>query len=342
MIRYQKIEKMHRRPRRNRKSVSTRGLLRETSVRLENLIMPLFLVDGDNVAESISSLPVAKRFSLNKMLEEIDECISLGLTNFILFPKIPSDKKDKTGSFSYDPQNFYLVAAKKIKKAFPQINLISDVALDPYNIDGHDGIVRNARIANDETLVVLSKMALAQAKAGFDMIGPSDMMDGRVGSIREALDQSGYTDTSIMSYTAKYASAFYGPFRDALDSAPISDPNIPKDKTSYQMDPANKKEALLEAELDILEGADFIMVKPALHYLDIISDLATEFDIPIAAYHVSGECAMLWAACQNNWLEYQKAMPETLLCIRRAGASAIITYFAKEYALLVKDGSISG
>ncbi|RMG85851.1 MAG: porphobilinogen synthase, partial [Bacteroidetes bacterium] len=207
-----------------------------------------------------------------------------------------------------------------------------DVALDPYNIDGHDGVVRDGKIINDETLSILARMAVAQAEAGFDMLGPSDMMDGRIGVIRKTLDKNEFTDTAIMAYTAKYASAFYGPFRDALDSAPKADPDIPKDKKTYQMNPANRREALIEGELDTAEGADFLMVKPALNYLDVILTMKENFELPIAAYHVSGECAMLIAACQNGWLEYEKAMPETLLSIRRAGADAILTYFAKDYA----------
>jgi porphobilinogen synthase len=212
--------------------------------------------------------------------------------------------------------------------------------LTPYSVDGHDGIVRNGEIVNDETLPVLGKMAVAQAKAGFDLIGPSDMMDGRVGYIRESLDAEGYTNTGILSYTAKYASAFYGPFRDALDSAPKAADDIPADKKTYQMDPANKDEALIEAESDTAEGADMLMVKPALNYLDVIHMLRSQFALPIAAYHVSGECAMLIAACRNGWLEYEKAMPETLLSIHRAGADIILTYFAKDYARMVKEGKL--
>jgi porphobilinogen synthase len=256
----------------------------------------------------------------------------LGLSNFILFPAIPEAHKDKTATYSYHPENFYLKVARSIKDRFPQINLISDVAMDPYSVDGHDGLVKNGKIDNDATLPILAKMAVAQAQAGFDQLGPSDMMDGRIQVMREALDAEGYTDTGILSYTAKYASAFYGPFRDALDSAPREDADIPKDKKTYQMDPANKREALLEAELDIQEGADMLMVKPALNYLDVIHLLKENTDLPIAAYHVSGECAMLIAACQNGWLEYEKAMPETLTAIHRAGADAILTYFAKDFA----------
>lgn len=325
---------MLKRPRRNRRSAAIRGMVRETQLTSDHLIQPLFLVDGKQVKEEITSLPGNYRLSMDNVLKEVESCMTLGINSFILFPAIPEIHKDKTGTHSYSPENFYLKVALEIKVRFPECCLISDVALDPYSIDGHDGIVRGGKIINDETLEVLGKMAVAQAEAGFDLIGPSDMMDGRVRHIRQSLDQAGYTDTGIMSYTAKYASAFYGPFRDALDSAPKESADIPKDKKTYQMDPANKKEALLEAALDTEEGADFLMVKPALHYLDVIASLKQNFDLPIAAYHVSGECAMLIAACQNGWLEYEKAMPEALLSLHRAGADAIITYFAKDFASL--------
>lgn len=325
---------MLKRPRRNRKSAAIRGLVRETQLSSNHLIQPLFLVQGEGIKDEIPSLPNNYRLSLDKALMEVEECLGLGISNFILFPAIPEEHKDKTGTFSYHPDNFYLKIALEIKARFPEACLISDVALDPYSIDGHDGIVRGGKIVNDETLGILGKMAVAQAEAGFDLIGPSDMMDGRVRHIRESLDEAGFTDTGIMSYTAKYASAFYGPFRDALDSAPKASDDIPKDKKTYQMDPANKREALIEAELDTAEGADFLMVKPALHYLDVIALLKENFELPIAAYHVSGECAMLMAACRNGWLEYEKAMPEALLSLHRAGADAIITYFAKDFAHL--------
>jgi len=261
------------------------------------------------------------------MMDEIGECLLLGIDKFIIFPAIPEDLKDKAATYSYDPDNFYLQAATKIKEKYPNVCLISDVAMDPYSSDGHDGLVRDGKIINDETLPILAKMAVAQAEAGFDIIGPSDMMDGRVETIRLALDAAGYTDTSIMSYTAKYASALYGPFRDALDSVPKGG-----DKKTYQMDPSNINEALIEAQLDIEEGADFIMIKPALHYLDVIRELKSNFGIPTVAYHVSGECAMLYAACANGWLDREKMVPETLLSIRRAGADLLISYFAKEFA----------
>ena len=327
---------MHRRPRRNRQSSSIRNMVQETRLHLSNLVYPLFIEDGRNIKVEITSLPGVYRFSIDKLLREIESCVKLGIESFILFPKVRGNLKDSTGSYGWDAKNFYLKAAAKIKTKFPDICLISDVALDPYNSDGHDGFVHKGKIDNDKTLPLLQKMAVAQAHAGFDILGPSDMMDGRIEAIRTSLEQNGYKDTGIMSYTAKYASAYYGPFRDALDSAPVKNKEIPKDKKTYQMNPANSREALIEAELDTNEGADFLMVKPALNYLDIISLLKQNFDLPIAAYHVSGECAMLIAACQNGWLEYEIAMPETLLSIHRAGADVILTYFAKDYAKWLK------
>lgn len=317
---------LNNRPRRNRKSQAIRDLVRETHLTPGNLVQPIFVLDGHDKSVPISSMPGINRLTLDKVLVEIHECILLGINNFIIFPVVDNSLKDKYAGYGLDPENFYLKAAKKIKSEFPEVILISDVAMDPYSSDGHDGLVINGKIMNDESLRILGEMALKQAEAGFDIIGPSDMMDGRVGYIRTILDQHHFTDISIMSYTAKYASAMYGPFRDALDSAPKSG-----DKKTYQMDPANMREALTEASLDISEGADFIMVKPALHYLDIIQKLHVSFETPIACYHVSGECAMLIAACQNGWLDFDKAMPETLLSMKRAGASVIITYFAKKY-----------
>ena len=318
---------MLRRPRRNRSSSAIRDMVRETHLRPSNLVYPLFLVDAKGVKDEINSLPGNYRWSIDQLLPEIEECMNKGLRSFVIFPAVDESLKDKTATYSYHSDNFYLKAAAEIKKRFPESCLISDVAMDPYSSDGHDGFVEDGNILNDETLPILAKMAVAQAQAGFDMIGPSDMMDGRVGVIRSALDAADYKTTGILSYTAKYASAFYGPFRDALDSAPKAG-----DKKTYQMDPANKAEALIEAELDYAEGADMMMVKPALNYLDIIHLLKENFDLPIAAYHVSGECAMLIAACRNGWLDYEQAMPETLLSIHRAGADIILTYFAKDFA----------
>jgi porphobilinogen synthase len=292
--------------------------------------------NGKNVKSAIPSLPGIYRFSTDTLLKEIEESVELGIASFVLFPAIDESLKDKTATYSYHEDNFYLKAATEIKKHFPQIMLMSDVAMDPYSSDGHDGYVdEDGNIINDITLPILGKMALAQAQAGFDILGPSDMMDGRVGYIREELDEAGFSDVGIMSYTAKYASAYYGPFRDALDSAPKAG-----DKKTYQMNPANKTEALREAALDAAEGADFLMVKPALCYLDIIHLLKQNFDLPITAYNVSGEYAMLKAACMNGWLDYEKAMPEMLLSMKRAGADGILTYFAKDFAKMRKEGKV--
>jgi porphobilinogen synthase len=318
---------MLQRPRRNRLTPTLRNLVQENHLQVSSLIQPLFLVPGENIKLEIKSLPGIFRFSEDLLLEEIGACMAVGVQTFLIFPAIPEELKDKGATYSYSKDNFYLKAARNIKKKFPSSCIISDVAMDPYSIDGHDGWVEDGQILNDKTLPVLANMAAAQAEAGFDMIGPSDMMDGRIQFIREYLDNEGYTNTGIMAYTAKYASAFYGPFRDALDSAPKAG-----DKKTYQMNPANLQEALKEAHLDISEGADVIMVKPALHYLDVIHLLKTNTNIPIAAYHVSGECAMLIAAAQNGWLDRQKAIEETLMGIKRAGADIIITYFAREYA----------
>jgi len=320
---------MLRRPRRNRKSEVVRKLVEETTLSKSDLIFPMFMVEGSGIKQEVASMPGIYRHSTDLLLEEIDHCLKLGIQTFCLFPAFEDRLKDKYATISYDPDNFYLKAISQIKKDFPDACVMTDVAMDPYSSDGHDGIVENGEILNDETLEVLGKMSLAQAKAGADILGPSDMMDGRVQYIRDMLDDEGYTKVSIMSYTAKYASAFYGPFRDALDSAPKSG-----DKKTYQMNPANVKEALIEAELDELEGADMLMVKPALSYLDVINALSVTSDLPIAAYNVSGEYAMIKAADQKGWLDGEKTMLEVLLSIKRAGAKIILTYFAKEFASL--------
>ena len=322
---------MNIRPRRNRKSTAIRNLVEETNLGPQHLIYPIFLKDGKNIKEEVSSLPNNYRWSLDRLLPEIEECMNLGVQTFDIFPCVDEALKDKIASYSYAEDNFYLEAIREIKARFPESVLMSDVAMDPYSSDGHDGYVENGKIINDTTLPILAKMSLAQAQAGIDIIGPSDMMDGRVGVIREALDQNGYTDVSIMSYTAKYASAFYGPFRDALNSAPKSG-----DKKTYQMNPANKREALLEAQLDFEEGADMLMVKPALCYLDVIHMLRENFPIPITAYNVSGECAMVYAASKSGYLNYDLAVYEILLSIRRAGADGILTYFAKDFAQMIR------
>lgn len=326
---------MLNRPRRNRKSETIREMVKETNVSVSNLIFPLFVVDGQGKRTEISSMPGIFRYSSDLLLKEVESCMNLGLKSFVIFPAVEDTLKDKEATYSWNPDSFYLKLIQDIKSRFPEACLMSDVAMDPYSSDGHDGYVENGEIINDLTLPILGKMALAQAEAGIDILGPSDMMDGRVGYIRSVLDDNGFTNTSIMSYTAKYASAYYGPFRDALDSAPKFG-----DKKTYQMNPANKREALIEAELDEAEGADFLMVKPALCYLDIIHLLKENSNLPIAAYNVSGEYAMLKAAGEKGWINYDKAMPEMLLSIKRAGADIILTYFAKEFAQKAKNGSV--
>lgn len=276
-------------------------------------------------------MPGIFRYSADELIKEIASCLDLGIRTFCLFPSISDQKKDKYATESHNPEGLYIKTIQKIKAEIPEACIMTDVAMDPYSSDGHDGLVEEGQILNDPTLHILGKMALAQARAGADILGPSDMMDGRIGYIRELLDDEGFTDVSIMSYTAKYASAFYGPFRDALDSAPKAG-----DKKTYQMNPANQKEALVEAELDYEEGADFLMVKPALSYLDVIKLLNDHFNIPIAAYNVSGEYAMIKAAHKNGWLNGQDIMMEVLSSIKRAGASIILTYFAKEFAKIQK------
>ena len=321
-----------RRPRRNRKSAAIRAMVEETRLSVNDFIFPLFLIEGSDKKEEIPSMPGIYRYSLDVLLDEIQECMHLGIKGFCVFPSLGDDKKDKYATEGHRKDGLYIQALRKIKSKFPEIALMTDIAMDPYSSDGHDGILENGEILNDETLEILGKMALAQAEAGADILGPSDMMDGRVGYIRKVLDEAGYTQVSIMSYTAKYASAFYGPFRDALDSAPKFG-----DKKTYQMNPANANEALIEADLDIEEGADMMMVKPALAYLDIIKSLKDHYNVPITAYNVSGEYAMLKAASEKGWLDGEKVMMETLLSIKRAGADIILTYFAKEAArILIK------
>ena len=318
-----------RRPRRNRKSNAIREMVSETTLRPSQLIHPIFIQEGKNIKTEINSMPNFFRFSPDLAMKDVEEALKLNIKNFILFPQIEEKFKDKNASLSYKKNNLYLKMIQSLKKEFPEITIITDVAMDPYNIDGHDGLVKDGKILNDETLLILGKMALAQAEAGADILGPSDMMDGRVGYLREILDKNGFIDVGIMSYTAKYASCFYGPFRDALSSAPKSG-----DKKTYQMDIRNAKEALLEAELDFAEGADYLMVKPALTYLDIIQSIKQNFPIPVVAYNVSGEYAMIKAAAKLGWLDETKAMIESLISIKRAGSDIIITYFAKDFCKL--------
>lgn len=321
-----------RRPRRNRQSAVIRDMVQETRLSVTDFILPLFVMEGQNVRSEVKSMPGIYRFSIDLLLQEVQMCVDLGVKTVGLFPNLPEAKKDKYATESYNPDGLYLQTIRAIKDRFPEVVVMTDIAMDPYSSDGHDGIVENGKILNDPTLEVLGKMAIAQAQAGADIVGPSDMMDGRIGYIRRVLDENNFHDVAIMAYTAKYASAFYGPFRDALDSAPKFG-----DKKTYQMNPANSREAMIEAQLDFTEGADFLMVKPALPYLDIIKLLADNFKLPIAAYNVSGEYAMIKAASQLGWLDGQKAMVESLLSIKRAGASVILTYFAKEMAVLLNQ-----
>ncbi len=323
---------MRIRPRRLRANSGIRRLARETHLATDHLIAPLFVVEGKGIRGEIASMPGQYRLSLDEMAKEVRELAELGIPGIALFPKIEDALKDAQGSASLDPEGLIPRAIRAAKEAAGNMLVITDVALDPYSSDGHDGIVRKGRVQNDETLELLAGMAVVQADAGADIVAPSDMMDGRVKTIRNTLDTRGHTEVAILSYTAKYASAFYGPFRDALDSAPRTGQDIPADKKTYQMDPANGEEALREFELDLAEGADIVMVKPALPYLDVIYRLRQYSTVPVAAYNVSGEYAMLAAAARNGWVDRQEAMMESLTAIRRAGADIILTYFAKEAA----------
>jgi len=302
-------------------------MVEETRVTTDDLIFPLFLIDGKNQKSEVASMPGIFRLSSDLMLKEIEACLKLGIRAFDVFPAVEDQYKDAIASRSYDANFFYLRALREIKKQFPEACIMTDVAMDPYSSDGHDGLVKDGKIMNDETLEILGKMTLAQAETGIDILGPSDMMDGRVGYMRQVLDENGFTDVSIMSYCAKYASGFYNPFRDALDSAPKFG-----DKKTYQMNPANRMEALIEADLDTEEGADFLMVKPALAYLDVIRLLKDNSALPITAYNVSGEYSMVKAAAQKGWLDGDRVMREMLLSIKRAGADILITYYALQFA----------
>lgn len=319
------------RPRRLRRTETLRNMVRETTLTVDDLIYPMFVMTGEGQKVEIPSMPGCYRYSLDLLLKEIAEVSQLGIGAIALFPVIPEHQKDDTGTESYNPEGLVQTTVKAIKKAVPDIIVITDVALDPFTTHGHDGLVdENGVILNDPTVEVLAKMALSQAQAGADFVAPSDMMDGRVGAIRQALDAKGYINVGILAYSAKYASAYYGPFRDALDSAPKFG-----DKKTYQMDAANAKEALKEVELDIAEGADIVMVKPALAYLDIIHQVKINTNLPVAAYNVSGEYAMIKAAAANGWIDEKKVILETLTSMKRAGADLILTYFAKEVALML-------
>jgi len=321
------------RPRRNRKSATMRGMVRENIVTPSNFIYPLFIHDED-YNQKIDSMPGCERHSLDSMLKEVGESYALGVKTFVLFPKVPDELKTNLGVEAYNPEGIVPRAVRLIKEAYPDSIVCTDVALDPYSDQGHDGVVEDGKILNDVTINQLCKQAVCQAQAGADVVAPSDMMDGRVKAIRDALDSEGFTDVSILSYTAKYASAYYGPFRDALDSHPGFG-----DKKTYQQDPANGREALIEAALDAEEGADMLMVKPGMPYLDVIRRLKDASPLPIAAYHVSGEYAMIKAACERGWLNEKDVVMETLTCFKRAGADIILTYYAKQAAQwMAEDG----
>jgi len=322
------------RPRRNRKSPGMRAMVRETSLSAANLLQPLFIHDVDDVV-AIGSMPGQSRHSLPSMVEEVRKGLAAGVRSFVLFPKVEDDLKSNYGEEAYNPEGLVPRAVALIKEECPDAVVVTDIALDPYSDQGHDGVVIDGKIVNDLTIEQLCKQAVSHARAGADVVAPSDMMDGRIGAIRMALDAEGFTDVSIIAYSAKYASAFYGPFRDALDSHPGFG-----DKKTYQQDPANSREAILEATLDASEGADMLMVKPGMPYLDIIKGIRDAVDIPIAAYHVSGEYAMLKAAAQNGWIDEKAVVLETLLCFRRAGADVILTYYATTAAEWLKEQDV--
>jgi porphobilinogen synthase len=320
------------RPRRNRKHPTIRAWHRETHVGPEHFVLPLFVHDGpDDVP--IGSMPGCLRLGHEGLLREAEGALEDGVGSVVLFPAEREELKTSDGAEAWNPEGLVQRCLRRLRERFPELVLITDVALDPYSADGHDGIVRDGKILNDETVDALVKQAVSQARAGADVIAPSDMMDGRVGAIRAALDGEGFSDVSILSYTAKYASAYYGPFRDALDSAPKFG-----DKKTYQMDPANAREAIREAESDVAEGADLVMVKPAGPYLDIIRLMSESVAVPVAAYQVSGEYAMLKAASERGWLDERRVVLESLLAIRRAGADVIFTYFARSAARWLREG----
>eukprot|EP00177_Eucheuma_denticulatum_P001122 GFKZ01002031.1.p1 GENE.GFKZ01002031.1~~GFKZ01002031.1.p1 ORF type:complete len:400 (-),score=50.07 GFKZ01002031.1:474-1673(-) len=332
------------RPRRNRKTEGLRSMVRENIVLPSNFIYPLFIHTKD-YNEDIGPMPGCQRHSLESLLREVGEARALGVTSVVLFPKIPEELKSNSADECYNSDGLVQRAVAAIKSKYPDITVWTDIALDPYSDQGHDGMVSSdslgdggkGRILNDETVEQLCRQAVSHARAGADVVSPSDMMDGRVGAIRDALDSYGFTEVSIVSYTAKYASAFYGPFRDALDSAPRESSNAPPNKKTYQMDPANGREALVEAALDVAEGADMLMVKPGMPYLDVIRRLKEATSLPIAAYHVSGEYAMMKAAAERGWLDEREAVLESLLCFKRAGADAILTYYAKQAAQWMQE-----
>jgi porphobilinogen synthase len=323
------------RPRRNRGTTWTRRLVAENRLSVDDLIWPIFVMEGQGAQRSeVASMPGVQRATLEALAAHVAPAVELGIPAVALFPMTPPELKDAEGSEARNPDNLMCRAARLLKREFPQLGLIGDVALDPYTDHGHDGVIRDGYVANDESLEVLAAQALVQAEAGIDVIAPSDMMDGRVAAIRAALDGRGLIHTGIMSYAAKYASAFYGPFRDAVGSGGA----LKGDKKTYQMDPANTDEAMREVALDLAEGADMVMVKPGMPYLDIVQRVKAEFRVPTFAYQVSGEYAMIMAAVGNGWLDHQRAMLESLMAFKRAGADGVLTYFALDAARALRAG----
>ncbi len=324
-----------RRNRRLRSNETIRSLVRETIITPNDFLVPLFVVEGKGVKEEIASMPNYYRLSLDNLSKEVKELWGLGLKSVLVFVKVDDKLKDNKGTEALNPKGLMQRAIKTVKDACPDMLVMTDVALDPFSAYGHDGIIHDGEILNDETNSVLAEMSLSHAKAGADFVAPSDMMDGRIFEIRTLLEDEGFHNTGIMSYSAKYASAFYGPFRDALDSAPVDVQDIPKNKKTYQMDPANREEALRETLMDIDEGADIVMVKPGLCYLDIVREIADAVTVPVAVYQVSGEYAMLKAAAEKGWLNHDAVMMEQVTAIKRAGAGIIASYFAKDVVKLI-------
>ncbi|WP_111308808.1 porphobilinogen synthase [Confluentibacter sediminis] len=324
-----------RRNRRLRTNEAIRSMVRETLISPNDFLVPLFVVEGKNVKDEIPSMPNYFRYSLDVLEKEVKDLWHLGLKSVLLFAKVPDSLKDNKGTEAINPDGLMQRAVKIVKNACPDMLVMTDVALDPYSVYGHDGIVENGIILNDASSEVLAKMALTHAQAGADFVAPSDMNDGRIIQMREVLENHGFINTGIMSYSAKYASAFYGPFRDALDSAPVDMINIPKDKKTYQMDYANRIEAIRETKMDIDEGADIVMVKPGLCYLDIVRDIKNAVDVPVAVYQVSGEYAMVKAAAEKGWLDHDAVILEQVTAIKRAGADIIASYFAKDIVKLI-------
>lgn len=324
-----------KRNRRLRANESIRSLVRENHISENDFLVPLFVVEGKGIKEEISSMPNYFRHSLDTLESEVKELWALGLKSVLLFVKIEDRLKDNYAKEAINPKGLMQRAIMAIKNSCPEMLIMTDVALDPYSIYGHDGVVENGKITNDKTIEILSEMSISHANAGADFIAPSDMMDGRILCIRKALENNGFINTGIMSYSAKYASSFYGPFRDALNSAPVNAENIPADKKTYQMDYSNRLEAIKETEKDIEEGADIVMIKPGLPYLDIIRDVKNKFNVPVAAYQVSGEYSMIKAACEKGFLDYDQTILETTMAFKRAGADIIASYFAKDILKLI-------